>query len=94
MTDSGTKRDEELSLKRAARRQERRRRVREARFDTSVPSPCISVCQLDDATGLCLGCRRDIDEIRDWPIMTAEEKRAVLQRVEQRGGADGDGGGR
>ncbi|MDX1709841.1 MAG: DUF1289 domain-containing protein [Rhodovibrionaceae bacterium] len=58
--------------------------MREARFDTSVASPCISVCQLDDATDLCLGCQRNIDEIRDWPIMTADEKRAVLKRIEER----------
>lgn len=59
---------------RRARRRPRRERV----FDTSVPSPCIAVCQVDPKTDLCLGCRRHIDEIRDWPIMTAEQKRAVL----------------
>jgi len=59
---------------RRARRRPRPERV----FDTSVPSPCIAVCQVDPKTDLCLGCRRHIDEIRDWPIMTAEQKRAVL----------------
>lgn len=53
-------------------------------FDTSVASPCISVCQIDDQSGLCLGCRRDMDEIRDWPILTAEEKHAVLARIVER----------
>lgn len=73
---------------REARRRERRRaRVRS--FDTSVPSPCIAVCQIDDATGCCIGCFRDIDEIRDWPIMTAEEKRQVLARVAARRAAAG-----
>lgn len=28
-----------------------------------VASPCISVCKMDDARGLCLGCMRTIDEI-------------------------------
>lgn len=69
-------------------RRERRRRRRAARvFDSSVPSPCISVCQIDDATGQCIGCRRTIDEIRDWMILTAEEKRALLARLAERGGA-------
>jgi len=63
-----------------------RRRPRPQRsFDTSVPSPCIAVCQVDPKTDLCLGCRRHIDEIRDWPIMTAEQKRAVLAALPQRG---------
>ncbi|MFQ5773991.1 MAG: DUF1289 domain-containing protein [Kiloniellaceae bacterium] len=71
---------------REGRRPRRRRRgdARRRVFDTSVPSPCISVCQMDDDTGWCLGCSRAIDEIRDWPIMTAEEKVEVLARVAER----------
>ncbi|HMA13742.1 MAG TPA: DUF1289 domain-containing protein [Kiloniellaceae bacterium] len=62
------------------RRPERaRRRARPQRvFDTSVPSPCIAVCQVDPASNLCIGCRRHVDEIRNWPIMTAGEKLSVL----------------
>ena len=72
-----------LSTDRARRRpggQPRRRRE----FDTSVPSPCITVCQVDDATGCCIGCYRSIDEIREWPILSADEKRAVLARIAER----------
>ena len=58
-------------------------------FDTSVPSPCITVCQVDDATGCCIGCYRSIDEIREWPILSADEKRAVLARIAERKSADG-----
>lgn len=74
-------------------RSERRARRRAAlgrKIDTSVPSPCISVCQIDNATGECLGCRRTIDEIRDWLIMTAEEKNAVLARLARRQTATSD----
>lgn len=62
---------------REARRERRRARPQRI-FDTSVPSPCIAVCQVDPRSNLCIGCRRHIDEIREWPIMTAEQKRAVL----------------
>jgi predicted Fe-S protein YdhL (DUF1289 family) len=62
-----------------------RRRARPQRvFDPSVPSPCIAVCQVDPRSDLCIGCRRHIDEIRDWPIMTAEQKRAVLAALPAR----------
>ena len=68
-----------------ARRQRReRRRARVRTFDSSIPSPCIAVCQIDDATDCCIGCFRAIDEIRDWPILTADEKRVVLARVAER----------
>ena len=68
------------------RREERvRRRARPQRvFDSSVPSPCIAVCQVDPASNLCIGCRRHVDEIRDWPIMTAEQKLAVLAALAAR----------
>jgi predicted Fe-S protein YdhL (DUF1289 family) len=67
------------------RREGRRRRPRRAPvFDTTVASPCISVCQIDDATGCCIGCHRSMDEIRDWPILSAEEKTAVLARLAER----------
>jgi predicted Fe-S protein YdhL (DUF1289 family) len=54
-----------------------------------VPSPCITVCQIDDTTGLCLGCVRNVDEIREWPILTAEEKKQILERIRERRSAAG-----
>lgn len=32
----------------------------------NVPSPCVSVCRMDTGSGLCEGCFRTIDEIREW----------------------------
>lgn len=81
MTGSVFDKPERSEEERARRREERRRRLRERLFDSSVPSPCIAVCQMDEDNRYCIGCRRSIDEIRDWIIMTAEEKRAVLARL-------------
>lgn len=50
----------------------------------AVPSPCVQVCTLDARRGLCRGCLRTLDEIGSWLEMTAEEKRATLERIEQR----------
>ena len=63
------------------RRRERRRELRLRALAEGPPSPCISVCQIDDATGLCLGCRRTIDEIRDWIIMSPEERQRLLEAL-------------
>ena len=49
-----------------------------------VPSPCINVCQMDQQSGLCLGCRRTLQEIAEWLEMTPEAKLATLDRVEAR----------
>ena len=81
---------------RRRRRDSRRARARDGRFDTTIPSPCVQICQIDDASGCCIGCLRAIDEIREWPIMTAAEKTRVLENVAARraagAGPDGHGG--
>ena len=46
-----------------------------------VPSPCVDVCQMDPQSGLCLGCRRTLQEIAGWLEMTPDEKLATLERV-------------
>jgi predicted Fe-S protein YdhL (DUF1289 family) len=50
----------------------------------NVPSPCVSVCQMDEETGLCEGCWRNVDEICDWSINTDTEKKAVWSAIAQR----------
>lgn len=52
-----------------------------------VPSPCISVCRIDAATGLCAGCLRTLDEIADWGSLDDDAKRAVWSAIERRRGA-------
>lgn len=71
---------------RSRERRSGRRRPRPAaeRFDTTIASPCIAVCQIDEATGYCLGCFRSLDEIREWPIMSAPEKTDTLARIAER----------
>ncbi|WP_081649752.1 DUF1289 domain-containing protein [Fodinicurvata sediminis] len=73
-----------LSGESRAQRRQRREERRGGVLDTSVPSPCIAICQMDSSNRQCIGCHRTIDEIRDWPILTADEKRAVLAAIEER----------
>ncbi len=46
-------------------------------------SPCISVCVLDEQN-ICQGCFRSADEITDWLMSTAQQKREILQRANAR----------
>jgi predicted Fe-S protein YdhL (DUF1289 family) len=47
-------------------------------------SPCVGVCTLDPATHFCIGCARTIDEIAQWPRLSAEEKRRVIALLPSR----------
>jgi hypothetical protein len=49
-----------------------------------VPSPCINVCRMDEASGLCTGCLRTLDEIALWSALDDEDKRAVWEALEKR----------
>jgi predicted Fe-S protein YdhL (DUF1289 family) len=75
--------DSEAAQQRALER-ERRRAARRQLLASGPPSPCVSICQLDEATGYCIGCLRTIDEIRDWIILLPDERHAVLARIAER----------
>ena len=49
-----------------------------------VPSPCMSVCQMDEVLGLCQGCLRTLDEIRLWGNADVAFKRQVWLNIEAR----------
>lgn len=49
----------------------------------TVPSPCVSICALDD-DDICVGCFRSGREISDWGKLGNDEKRAVLRRCVER----------
>ena len=50
-------------------------------------SPCISVCALDE-NDVCMGCYRTANEITEWFMASAEEKRRILRSAEERRDAD------
>jgi predicted Fe-S protein YdhL (DUF1289 family) len=50
----------------------------------AVPSPCISVCRIDPANGLCEGCLRTLDEIARWGAMNDEARRSVWKAIDAR----------
>lgn len=51
---------------------------------TAVPSPCMNVCRMDEATGWCAGCLRTIDEIAAWSQLGEDDKRAVWAQLRVR----------
>lgn len=57
----------------------------------NVPSPCVAVCRMNACTGLCLGCWRTLDEIRDWSTSDNDTRRQVWDAIEQRAQAHAKG---
>ena len=47
-------------------------------------SPCVHICLMDYAQGLCIGCHRTLDEITYWTTYTPDRKREVLAAVAKR----------
>jgi uncharacterized protein len=52
--------------------------------EEEVQSPCISVCTMNDATGLCLGCYRTLEEIEKWWDLDNVQKQELVQKASLR----------
>jgi predicted Fe-S protein YdhL (DUF1289 family) len=54
-------------------------------MDSPAPvSPCVKICVVDPASGLCIGCGRTVAEIAVWSELADEERRAIMAGLEQR----------
>jgi len=49
-----------------------------------IASPCNKVCVMNEATGLCRGCYRTLDEIARWGTMSDEERENVIGKLAER----------
>ena len=47
----------------------------------AVPSPCVDICRMNPASGLCEGCLRTLDEIGAWSRLDDDGKRAVWRQL-------------
>lgn len=57
-----------------------------ARPPRSIATPCVMVCTVDGASGLCLGCLRTLAEIATWSRMSDEERATIMSELEGRRG--------
>ncbi len=51
--------------------------------DRQLVSPCVSICALDE-DDICVGCVRTGGEISICGLLSADEKREVFRRIDQR----------
>lgn len=43
-----------------------------------IETPCIGICNLDAASGLCTGCGRTLEEIASWSRISPEKRRKIM----------------
>lgn len=79
-------RDSENEKKVALRHAVRQVRMRALTVTANgdVPSPCISICRMNESSGWCEGCFRTRDEIAGWSSAGDNGKRRLWKIIEQR----------
>jgi len=54
-----------------------------------IASPCINICKMDEASGLCQGCYRNLAEIAAWGNASERKKSLILADIARRRSAAG-----
>lgn len=49
-----------------------------------IPSPCVNVCRMDTGSGLCEGCFRTIEDIREWGRSDDAAKKVMWSQITER----------
>lgn len=55
-----------------------------SRNDPPVVTPCVKVCAVDGASGLCLGCLRTLGEIAQWARLSDAERAEIMRELPDR----------
>jgi predicted Fe-S protein YdhL (DUF1289 family) len=49
-----------------------------------IESPCIKVCVIEPASGICTGCLRSLDEIAAWSGLSDDARRRIMADLPRR----------
>lgn len=50
----------------------------------AISTPCIDVCVVEPATGLCVGCGRTLDEIARWSDLEEAGRLSIMATLPAR----------
>lgn len=53
-------------------------------IDAKTADPCVQICTIDWESGLCIGCSRTEEEIKNWPSMPLKERKEILKKLKNR----------
>jgi len=54
------------------------------KYGRTTGTPCVRICKLDEASGICAGCHRTLDEIEKWSEYTDEQKKQIMVAIDIR----------
>lgn len=49
-----------------------------------MQSPCVNICKIDPHTEMCIGCKRYVEEIEVWSILTDENRSSIMEELKER----------
>jgi predicted Fe-S protein YdhL (DUF1289 family) len=49
-----------------------------------IQTPCVKICSLDHAAGMCRGCGRTLTEIEQWTRLSDAERRTIIEELPAR----------
>lgn len=47
-------------------------------------TPCISVCRLNPERTACVGCKRTLQELQDWVILSDKQREIIMDDIRKR----------
>jgi hypothetical protein len=50
----------------------------------AIETPCVKICALDHAAGMCRGCGRTLLEIEQWTRLSDAERRTIIDQLPAR----------
>jgi uncharacterized protein len=50
----------------------------------AIETPCVKICTLDHAAGMCRGCGRTLREIEQWTRLSDAERRTIIDQLPAR----------
>ena len=52
-----------------------------------ISTPCINVCKVHVNTQSCIGCKRTLEEIKVWSLLTDVERWYIMNSLKERSDA-------
>jgi hypothetical protein len=53
-------------------------------MDEEISTPCVSICEINEDLGICIGCGRTRREIASWRALSERERRAIMETLPAR----------
>ncbi len=46
-----------------------------------ISTPCVKVCKIEPVSGVCIGCRRTLEEIGAWSRLSEPQRLEIMRSL-------------